>query len=198
MAAVQDLGDWGSICPAKFPVGLRENQNSWTTAAVLLQRDCVRTPLCFRCHLQCEVGAVPGGTGPPGAVPAERSLLVAAPPPGLAWDEPFPSLGAPHEEQDPAAASALCPPKVRGMSVCGQDTRHFCLSSATVTGHTNKNKDRKWVVYTLKDKYFIFQAQPFSRLDLGLHFQASDIFDGLFHFQILAGSSLRYARSMMR
>lgn len=90
------------------------------------------------------------------------------------------------------------PPKVRGMSVCGQDTRHFCLSSATVTGYTDKNKDRKWVVYTLKDKYFIFQAQPFSRLDLGLHFQESDIFDGLFHFQILAGSSLRYARSMMR
>lgn len=53
-------------------------------------------------------------------------------------------------------------------------------------------------MYTLKDKYFIFQAQPFSRLDLGLHFQESDIFDGLFHFQILAGSSLRYARSMMR
>lgn len=78
----------------------------------------MRTPLGFRCHLQCEVGAVPGGTGPPGAVPAESSLPVAAPPPGLAWDEPFPSLGAPHEERDPAAASALCPPRVRGMSVC--------------------------------------------------------------------------------
>lgn len=108
--------------------------------AVLPQRDRVRTPPCFRCHLQCKVGAVPGGTGPPGAVPAGSSLPVAAPPPGSAWDEPFPSPGAPHEEQDPAAALALYPLQVRRMSVCGQDTRHFCLSSATVMGYTDKKQ----------------------------------------------------------
>lgn len=59
-------------------------------------------------------GSCPGVTGPPGAVPAESSLLVSAPPPGSAWDEPFPSLGAPHDEQDLAAASALCTPQGQG------------------------------------------------------------------------------------
>lgn len=84
MAAIQNLGAWGSVCFAQICIwSLR---NLWTKTAALAQKECVRTPPSFGSHPQHKVGAVPRGTEPPRPAPEGSSCQLLC----CLWDQPFP------------------------------------------------------------------------------------------------------------
>lgn len=114
-------------------------------------------------------------------------------PPGISS---FPVPNGLHDEQDPSAALAPGPLRSgewtdapRVWAIFGSSVLHLCDI------HIN-TKTENWVCSFWRSTLFS-KSSIFLALTLLCTFKNLTFFDGLFHFQILAGPSLRYARSMI-
>lgn len=194
MAAIQNLGAWGAICFWSFQFAF----GPWEVSEeqLPLPRRSVwgyLPPLAVTFSARWELSPGPQSHSDLLQREAPASCYAAS---GIS---PSPSPDVLHEAQDSRAALSLCPLKARRMKVCAEDMRHFWLSRATIMTYRYADKHTDWnlVVCALKETIF---SKHILFLDLTLvcSFKNLTFFDGLFHSQILAGCSLRYARSMMR
>lgn len=133
MAAIQNLGAWGSIgpiCRAKFPFGLQENKS-------LNISSCPR-PEGVREDTSLLRKSPPArnGSNPQGHRATRTGASWKLPAGGCAASgiSPSPCPDVLLEEQDPGAALALCALMARRMNICAEDMSQFWLSGATVMG----------------------------------------------------------------
>lgn len=127
MAAIQNLGAWGSICFDQICIwSLR---SLWTTTAALAQ-EYLRTPPSFGNHLQHKVRAVPRVTEPLRSAPEGSSCQLL----GCLWDQPFPI--------------SRCTPWSTGFQGCpgfmfpqGQENKSMCWGHETFLAVQNYNND---------------------------------------------------------